>query len=99
MGAPLPATLIARKPGEGLGNEADLDQFENEALDWLGRKLGEPVKSLCGPDRGREVASSLDRLVRRFPANAMGLILDKSQLRLRRLGRRGMLRMEAALAS
>ena len=99
MGGPLPATLIARKPDEGLSNEADLDKFEDEALDWLGRKLREPVKSLCSSDRGREVASSLDRLVRRFPANAMELILDKSQLRLRRLGRQGALRMEAALAS
>lgn len=45
------------------------------------------------------MASSLDRLVRRFPANAMELFLDKSQLRLRRLGQQGKLRMEAVLAS
>lgn len=99
IGRPLPATLIARKSDQGLRTETDLDRFEDEALDWLGRKLGVPMKSLCGVDQCREVALSLDRLVRKFPANAMELIREKCQLRLRRLWRQGKIHMEAAMAS
>jgi hypothetical protein len=99
MGRPLPATLIARESDQGLRAETDLDRFEDEALDWLGRKLGVPVKSLSGSDRCREVALSLDRLVQKFPANAMELIRDKCQLRLRRLWRQGKIHTEAAIAS
>ena len=44
---------------------------------WLGRKLGKVVRSLCGPERSHEVASALERLVWRFPANSIDSMPEK----------------------
>jgi hypothetical protein len=84
IGREVPATLVSRTIGEGLRYEPDLTQYSQDALEWLGRKLGRPVCPSSGLAGQREIARALTQLFWRSPGAIAQVVRENIQLRLER---------------
>jgi hypothetical protein len=88
LGCDVPVTLVPRESRDGLKCETDLHLYSEDALDWLGRKLGRNVRPRFGQDGSRDVGSALDRLIWRSPTAVARVLSEKSLLRFERARRR-----------
>ena len=84
LGREVPATLVSRTIGGGLRHEPDLTQYSQDALEWLGRKLGRTVRPSSGLAGQREIARALTQLLWRSPGALAQVVQENIHLRLER---------------
>jgi hypothetical protein len=91
LGCDVPETLVPRGAAEGLRSEDDLRRHGQDALDWLGRKLGRGVVEKPTPSGILQVAEGLQTLVWRSPSAVIRVVWRKARLRFERSRQRKLL--------